>query len=72
MSKTTDTDAPVLTTCRMPRDELDRLRAVATITGQSQTEIIRSAVRDHLDQEIRRRRIGKLVDQLIEQRRKAK
>jgi len=70
MSKTTDTDAPVLTTFRLPRDELDRLRAVATITGQSQTELIRSAVGPHLDQEIKRRRIGKLVDQLIQQQRK--
>lgn len=65
MPKTTD--SPVMSTFYLSRDELRRLQAVAAITRQSQTAIVRAAVGPHLDEVIKRRRIGKLVDELVRQ-----
>ena len=55
---------------RLPAETADTLQAVSAVLNRSQSDLVAEALDHHLDQEIRRRRIGRLVKSLKAERAK--
>jgi len=50
-------------TTRLDAELVERLRTVAALTSIAQTEIIETALADHLERIIKRRKLADLVEQ---------
>ena len=60
-----------LTSMRLSTKMLARLQAVASITGESQSNLVEAALKPYLDDLTKKRGIDKLVMQVIKTREKS-